>query len=219
MSRRITALSAQKRNPQRVNVFLDGEFAFGLARIVAAWLQVGQELPDERIADLLTEDDYETASQQALGLLNYRPRSAAEIRQKLERHNYRPETLDRVLERLRQAGLVNDVGFARSWVENRSEFRPRSRRALAYELRRRGLDEQTITSTLETVNEEQMAEQAALKKARQLQSLNWKDFRQKMFSFLSQRGFDYEISSQVIARAWEAIHPDQSELPEEGASE
>ena len=215
MNRRITALSAQKRNPQRINVFLDGEFAFGLARIVAAWLQVGQELTDERIAVLQSEDERESAYQQALGLLNYRARSAAEIRQKLERHDYRPETLDHVLERLKNAGLVNDAGFARSWVENRTEFRPRSRRALAYELRRRGVDEQTITESLTSVDEAAAAEQAAIKKARQLQSLEWKDFRVKMFSYLAQRGFDYETSSQVITRAWETIHASSSESPED----
>ena len=54
MNHRITAIQAQKRNPQRVSVFLDGEFAFGLSRIVAAWLAVGQEISDEKIALLKT---------------------------------------------------------------------------------------------------------------------------------------------------------------------
>ena len=49
MDQKITALKAQKRNPNRINVYLDGIFAFGLARVVAAWLQVGQTLSDEKI--------------------------------------------------------------------------------------------------------------------------------------------------------------------------
>ena len=50
--RKITAIEVQKRRPNRVNIHLDGEFAFGLARIVAAWLRVGQELSEEKIEEL-----------------------------------------------------------------------------------------------------------------------------------------------------------------------
>ena len=66
MTRRITALKLQKRNHTRVNVYLDGEYAFGLARIVAAWLTVGTELSDEKIAMLQAEDQREMTYQPRL---------------------------------------------------------------------------------------------------------------------------------------------------------
>ncbi len=69
MNYEITALKLQKRNRQRVNVYLDGEFAFGLARIVAAWLAVGQEIDDQKIAQLQQEDAREVAYQRALKFL------------------------------------------------------------------------------------------------------------------------------------------------------
>ena len=50
--KKITALTAQKRNPNRVNIYIDGEYAFSLARIVAAWLRVGQELDEEKLKKL-----------------------------------------------------------------------------------------------------------------------------------------------------------------------
>ena len=59
MGKQITDLKAQKRNHQRVNVYLDGEYAFGLSRIVAAWLHVGQELSPEKIKELKLEDELE----------------------------------------------------------------------------------------------------------------------------------------------------------------
>ena len=77
MSHRITALKLQKRNRQRVNVYLDGDFAFGLARIVAAWLHVGQELSDEKIEQLLAEDAKEVAYHRLSSQI--RSRSASEI--------------------------------------------------------------------------------------------------------------------------------------------
>ena len=63
-----------------MNIYLDGEFAFGLARITAAWLKVGQELGDEKIDKLQAEDARERAYQQALLFLSYRARSEEEIR-------------------------------------------------------------------------------------------------------------------------------------------
>ena len=59
LMKKITALQVQKRNPNRVNIHLDGEFAFGVARIVAAWLRIGQELSEEKIGQLQAEDGRE----------------------------------------------------------------------------------------------------------------------------------------------------------------
>ena len=83
MERVITAIKVQKRNPTRVNIELDGEYAFGTSRLVAAWLQVGDRLTEEKIAALIDQDTSEVAYQRALNLLNHRPRTEKEIRQKL----------------------------------------------------------------------------------------------------------------------------------------
>jgi regulatory protein len=213
MKYRITSLTAQKRNPQRINVFLDGEFAFGLARIVAAWLQVGQEIDDEKIAKLRAEDEREEAYQRALSFLSYRPRTQNEIIQNLKKHAVPDEVIDGVLARLKRSGLVDDQNFAESWVENRSELHPRSRRALRYELRQKGVDPDIIEEAVAPVDEEELAYQAALKQARKLKHLEWQDFRQKMYGFLARRGFNYEVSSPATARVWEEIHEDGGGSP------
>ena len=74
--RKITAIEPQKKNPNRVNIALEGQFAFGLSRLVAAWLAVGQTLSDEKIAALLADDAREAALQKALLFLGYRARSS-----------------------------------------------------------------------------------------------------------------------------------------------
>lgn len=205
VERRVTALIVQKRNPQRVNVHLDGEFAFGLARIVAAWLQVGQQLSEEKIAQLQAEDGYEVAYQKALNFLSYRPRSEAEVRRNLQEHETPEPVIEYVIERLKNSGLLDDTRFAQIWVENRSEMRPRSRRALAQELRQRGVAAQEIEQSLENLDEEEMAYQAARKQARKFRALPWQDFRQKLFRFLAQRGFDFEVISAATHRVWQEI--------------
>lgn len=205
-TRKVTALKAQKRNNQRVNVYLDGEFAFGLARIVAAWLQVGQELSPEKIAQLQEEDEHEVAHQKALHFLGYRERSVAEVKEHLEKVGFPEAIISEVLGKLNRSGLLNDKRFADRWVENRSEFRPRGARALKFELQRKGLSQETIDLALQELDEEELAYKAAIKQSRKLSKLDWAEFRKKMYAHLVQRGFSYETISPVVQRAWNEKH-------------
>jgi regulatory protein len=205
MKHTITALKAQQRDPKRVNVFLDGEFAFGLARIVAAWLQVGQELSDEQIERLKAQDIEEVAYQRALRLLNYRPRTAAEVERRLMEQNYSAEVIRRVIERLQHNGLLDDRQFARDWAEARASLHPRSRRVIRLELRRKGVEEDTILQALEGLADEQaLAYQAGIRKARQLieAGAEWKEFRVKLGQFMARKGFSYETSMAAIHSLW-----------------
>jgi regulatory protein len=201
--KRITAIEPQRRNPQRVNIYLDGEFAFGLTRVTAGWLNIGQELSQEKIASLQAEDTSETAFQKALHFLSYRPRSSAEVRQNLTKRGIAEELVEETVTRLQRAGLVNDLEFARAWVENRNTFQPRSKSALRMELRRKGLSDEILQPVLdEQVDEEALAFTAARKYARRLAGMEWLEFRQKLGGFLARRGFSYSTLSPVVSEVW-----------------
>lgn len=215
LMKKITALQVQKRNPNRVNIHLDGEFAFGLARIVAAWLRVGQELSEEKIEQLQTEDARERAFQQAMLFLSYRARSESEIRQNLRKHEIPEPVIEQTLERLRQDGLANDNQFARAWVENRSSFRPRSRRMMAMELRQKGLNEEVVSSAIERIDDEALAYEAAHKRVARYKDLEWNDFRKKLSDFLARRGFSYSVIAPVVTRIWNEAHKDEQHYEEE----
>jgi regulatory protein len=200
--KKITAITVQKNRPNRVNIHLGGEFAFGLARITAAWLKVGDELSDEKIAGLQNEDSRERAYQQAMLFLGYRARSEREIRQNLKKHEYAEGVIEDTLERLRKAGLANDNEFARAWVENRNTFRPRSKKALAIELRQKGLDDEAIQASLSTVDEDALAYETGLKRATRLKGLERSEFRKKLSEFLVRRGFSYSVAASAVSRVW-----------------
>jgi regulatory protein len=199
---KITAIKVQKRNPNRVSIYIDGEFAFGLSRIIAAWLHVGQELTEEKIASLQSEDNREVAYQQALKLLNDRPRSHAEVERNLKDHEFSEDVIAGVLDRLTRSGFLDDGHFAQAWVENRSEFRPRGASLLRMELRQRGLQDEAIQEALQDIDEEELAYRAGLKQARKLDGLDWNQFRQKLYGFLARRGFNYEYITPVVERIW-----------------
>ncbi len=215
MSGRITALKVQKRNPQRVNVYLDGVFAFGLARITAAWLQVGQELSDEKISQLLGSDGAEVGFQKALRFLENRPRAEAEVRRRLHEHHIPDDVIDPVIERLRSSGMIDDARFAKEWVENRSTFRPRGRRALTMEMRQRGVPGEAIQQAVAELDEDALALQAARKQARKLQTLEWPDFRRKLSSFLARRGFSYATIAPVVTQTWKELENPGANLDED----
>jgi regulatory protein len=200
---KITAIEPQQKNLQRVNIYLDGKFAFGLARITAGWLKVGQELSKDKLAVLQAEDENEAVYLKALHFLSYRPRSSAEVRQNLSKHGISEALVEETVNRLQSAGLVNDQEFAQAWVENRNTFQPRSKSALRMELRRKGLSDEIIQPVLdEQVDEEALAFEAARKYARRLAGLEWPEFRQKLGGFLARRGFSYTTLSPVISKVW-----------------
>jgi regulatory protein len=206
MERKVTDLKVQKRNPNRVNVYLDGEFAFGLARIVAAWLQVGQLIDDEKINSLQIKDAQEKAFQGALHFLSFRPRSEAEVRRRLNEQGFGEEEIQSAVERLKAGGLLGDNEFAKTWVDNRSTFRPRSRKLLKLELRQKGVAEEAIDSALaETANEEDLAYQAGMRRARRWESLDWGEFRERLGAYLMRRGFSYGTTNPVTRRIWEEL--------------
>jgi len=206
MTKKITALKAQKKNPNRINVYLDGDFAFGLTRIVAAWLSVGQDLDDEQINRLQSQDAGEVALDKAVKFISYRSRTESEIRRKLSVKGFSDEEIDKALDRLRSNGLVADEQYARSWVESRSASRPRSRRLMAMELRQKGVSDSDIEKALEeTEDDDKLAYQAATRYAHRLANLEWDKFRERLSAFLLRRGFAYGTISPFVRRVWSEI--------------
>ncbi len=204
-----------QKNRNRVNIHLDGEFAFGLARITAAWLKPGDMLSDEKIASLQADDARERAYQQAMLFLSYRARSEKEIRQNLLKHEIPEDVIGQTLEKLRESGLANDNQFARVWVENRSTFRPRSRRALTMELRQKGLDDETVQAAVSNVDEDALAYESARKRAGRLKGQEWGEFRKKLSEYLARRGFPYSVIAPVVTQVWNEAHAEEKHFEDE----
>jgi regulatory protein len=202
MTGKITALKYQKKNLDRVNVYLDGRFAFGLSAILAASLKLGQFLSEPEVESLREQDAAEVAYNRALNYLSYRPRSRAEISTYLQRRGESDSQIEAVTSRLERAGLLDDEAFARFWVENRERFRPRGLRALRYELRSKGISDEIIDRLLATVDVSAGAYEAASRKARQLIHLERQTFHRKLVEYLARRGFEYEVAQEVAVRCW-----------------
>jgi regulatory protein len=199
MSGKITKLKVQKRDQNRVNVYLDGRFAFGLAAVEAARLRVGQALSDEEIARLRQRDAVEKAANKAMNFLSYRPRSQGEVRQRLRKKEYDEETIEETVDRLNRAGLLDDREFARYWVDNRFRFNPRGKAVLRRELGQKRIIDEIIEEVLEDYDEEDAAERAAEAGARRLHRYDDElAFRRKLTDYLRRRGFPYAVVEPIV---------------------
>ena len=207
----ITALTAQRRRRNRVNVFLDGEYAFSLQDTLAATLHLGQELDAQDVAALRQRDAVEDAYDRVLTYLTYRPRSAWEVRQYLQKRDLGEEAQTLVLERLTRAGLVNDREYAQFWVENRTAHRPRGRRALRAELRQKGIATEVVESAVSDVDEDAAALAVAEARVRRLAHLDRLAFRQRMYGYLQRRGFSYDVCRRVTDRLWQQVAAERSD--------
>jgi regulatory protein len=214
MPGKITALEAQQRNKERVNVYLDGEYAFSLSLIEAARLRRDQVLTDAEIADLKARDTVERAFDRAARFLSYRPRSISEIRQNLKAAGIEAPAIDRAIERLEAMGYVDDLAFARYWVQNRDEFRPKGPLALRQELKQKGVSSDVIAQALDEVDFADAAYRAAQQQAARWQTLDPRRFREKMLPFLARRGFTAATCQDVVARLVEEL-----ELPDPETSD
>ncbi len=198
MTREITALEFQKRNKDRVNVYLDGAFAFGLAAVEAVHLRVGQSLTADEIAELQMKDHVERAYERALNYLSYRPRSEAEVRRNLRQKDVEDRVIDLVIGRLTRASLLDDREFARYWVDNRARFNPRGRRGLSYELRRKGVSSDIIDDALTSFDAKAAARKVADAGARRLSREAPRDFRRKLKAYMARRGFSYALIKPLV---------------------
>ena len=209
MAGTITALVGQKKNKERVSVYINDQFAFGVTLNAALNLKKGQYLTDDEVESLKFNDAIAKSYQRALHYLSFRPRTIQEIRTYLEDKDVVPEVAQTVIDRLSEQHYVDDTEFARLWVENRIRHNPKGERALRYELRRKGLGQPEIDQALEALDEETLAWQAIQKRLSQWSRLDALTFRKKLSNFLAYRGFSYDTIEVIFNKAWSAQNSDE----------
>ena len=205
--KKVTAISAGRRQGKRVNVFLDGKFAFSLEAEVAVkeGLQVGQELSEGDIEALARSDLFHRCLGAAIHYLGYRPRSEAELRERLHRRGFDGDKVEATLAKLREQGLVNDLAFAQFWKDNRQSFSPRSQWLTRSELRQKGVADDIIDQVVADVDDEDSAYRAAMSRARSLPLSDYQSFRRRLGEHLKRRGFGYRVISHTVEQVWQVM--------------
>lgn len=186
---KITKLTYQKKDPNRVNVYVDNKFAVGLDvnDLVKLGLYKDQEISSEELNKIIGESEFGKLFNTALNFLSYRPRSEWETRRRLKLKTKDQKLVDDVVEKLKSIGQINDGEFAKWFVEQRNTFRPKGRRAITMELRRLGVK----TKIKNDINEMELARRA-------LKKYHGDKSKQKIQRFLASRGFGWQTIEDVV---------------------
>jgi regulatory protein len=165
---------------------------------VRAW--TGEPPPDP-VADGPDADSESVARTILLDALTGQARSRKELRQKLAKKDVPDDLAERLLDRFTEVGLVDDEAFARSWVESRQRSRGLARRALAQELRRKGVDDATARAALDDVDPAQEEEAARLlvrKKLRSLRGVDHATATRRLAGLLARKGYPAGLAFAVV---------------------
>ncbi len=213
---KITNISVQAKNPDRVNVSVDGVYRFSLDvfQVGELGLKVGKEYSDEELTAFEQESQFGKLYMRALEYTMLRPHSEKEVRDYLwrktrttmnrrrstgeviKRPGVSQEIVDKVFVRLQEKGYVDDEKFARYWVENRNLIKGTSQRKLIAELRAKGIEQRIITIALEGSSRDEVEELrriVAKKRARY-------DDKQKFLAYLMRQGFSYDTIQEVLSQ-------------------
>ncbi|QXD14434.1 RecX family transcriptional regulator [Rhodocaloribacter litoris] len=203
--RTITRLATQQKDPDRVSVFLDGAFAFGLhAEVVASFgLAKGQTLTEDDCARLVEADAVLRARAVAFDYLAHRARTEAEVRRRLVRKGFAPGVAEEVIARLRALGYLDDAAYARAYARSRFAARGYGPQRLRAELLRRGVEPALVEEALADFADEA----AFLEEARRHARRRWprlagepdaRKRRRKLADYLTRRGFSFDVVRQVV---------------------
>lgn len=199
----ITSIKQQKKK-DRVNVYLDDDFGFGidLDNFVLLHLKVNQELTENEVEEIVRKAEFQKTFDKLLRFAMVRLRSEKEIRDYFRRKKVHESMHDELFEKLRHFELIDDTKFAKWWVDQRANFKPKPKRILIQELRIKGIAKEIIDEVLgdEVVDEEKMARELLEKKAYKWKGLESRIARQKMSQYLAGKGFSWEVIEKVTSK-------------------
>jgi len=188
----ITDIKPQ-RNGKRVNVYLDGKFGFGidLENLVKFGLTAGRQLSEGEIEEIVGKAEFQKTLDKLLRFAMLRPRSVLEIKQWLKRKKVHETFHKKLFNRLKRLVLVNDEKFARWWVKQRMQFRPRAKRFMIYELRIKGIDKEIISKIMDEVEIDEV------KVAKDMIKNRRDSDPKKTAAYLARKGFDWDVIKRV----------------------
>lgn len=199
----VTDVSPQVKNPERVSVFIDGEFAFGLSGVVAleAGLKKGKELDVGDQRGLLQKEEVARAKEYVMMLVSRQPRTRAEIERKLREKEYSSDAGDAAIGVLERLGYLDDRAFAEAFVRERHETKGHGPMRLRADMRKKGLDSDFIDAVLSDLDDNALRQSAREHARSRWEALSGEaDPRKRLkktMDYVARRGFSWEVIREV----------------------
>ncbi len=185
---KITKLEVQKKNKDRVNLYLDDEFYCGLSleAVVKYALKVGQELEIQKLEFLQNDSEREIAQNKAMSYISKYQKTEKELRDYLIKKGFDEEIVLKVIKKLKEYNLVDDMSYAKNYIKSKSK--KSGRRKLSFELKKRGIADDMVEENIEEYSNDSENILPLCEKYLKNKPRDYKT-KQKAYRFLASRGF------------------------------
>jgi len=148
----------------------------------------------------MKKSKHDKALSYANRLLSIRQRSERELRNRLFEKRFSSDTVNSIIEELKNRKLVDDLKFARLWIQSRMDLNPKGNMLLKKELRDKGISSSIIERSLSEREETEvgLASTVAEKKLASLKGLPKEKVRKKLFDYLARRGFNFSVIEEIL---------------------
>lgn len=199
----ITKIEVGKRNKERVNIYIDEEYAFSISAelIYKENIKVKDKIDVDSLKKLAYEDNYIKCKNTALKTIERTYKSEKELAQKLALKGYDDHIINRTINFMKEYNLLNDNNYATMYVKDKS--RNIGKKKIKYSLLQKGIDEEIIESELEKINNDEVKAivyEMALKKYKVFSKRENDNYKltQKLYRFLMGKGYDYDLIKDVV---------------------
>jgi len=201
----ITKIEVQKRNNERVNIYLDGEYAFSISMelVYKEGLKSKMEIDIDRLRDIADKEGYLKCKSTALKIIEKSYKTEKEMRDKLKQKEYTDNQVEKTIEFLREYNFINDESYVNAYVNDK--ISSRGRQKIKYDLIRKGIDSNLIDEKLSNIDsddEKNTAFNLAKKKYNTIKKSESDSYKLsgKLYRFLMSKGYNYEIIKDVVRK-------------------
>lgn len=198
----ITKIEIQKKNNNRVNIYVDDEFFTGLdlELVYTLNLDKGSIVDETKLKELISKDNLSKAKSKALRILNKAEQSEKTLRDKLS--DYDEDTINEVIKYMKESKYLNDNGFAKRIAYSNSNISRFGKNKIKQNLYKKGIDKEDIEDALSSIDDENELENALYLARKKIKLIKDKDKRkvyQKLIQHLTYKGFSYDITKKAIS--------------------
>lgn len=211
---KITKIEAQKKNKNRVNIYIDDEYSFACSSelIYTHKIKVDVSIDIDHIKALVEEDNYLKAKNDGLKIIEKSYKTEKEVYDKLIKKGYENSTVERVMNFLRSYNFIDDKKYVNSYINDKMSSMGKNK--ILYSLGAKGVSEDIIKDKLNLVGEEfeiQGAKRHALKKYNLLlkRESDEKKIALKLKTYLAGKGYSWDIIKSVVKEVLEGVDMDE----------
>ena len=199
----VSAVEPQKKNKNRYNVFVDGEYtaSLGAEALVTFGIREGAAVNTDTLKEAVSRDNAQYAFDSAVKLIAHKMRTRAELKDRLTERGIDEAAVEDAMDKLASYGYVDDAAFAGEYVRSAMQTGRWGRKAVEYRLKDKGIEPNVIDEALKEYTEEdekRIARKQLQAAAGRLKGVEARKARQKEYAALARHGFDYSVISELL---------------------